>query len=182
MSIAANVFGDPAVIFVAICMLIGAVICVVSRSRAVVPSTSRSRWRTLAITGAAALSGWVAGVAAFGGSIVVSQKESLAEPLILLLFHIYASGIFVIAVWLFILTPLAFYVPRHCALRGRAATTSVSGVAGALVMSLFWVVIGGLTAPLVVWFFVLEAAIVGSVTGFVGNILLDRYDTRANAI
>jgi hypothetical protein len=179
---------DPAILMVLISVILGGIVLlsVRARNRKFAPRESTRSAPLSAIVRSliAALAGLAMGVLWYGFYLLVFNKPVPDEIAAFgkpsthavardLLFHAYASGLFVTLVWLFVLLPVAFRIPRTSSLWRLPTSTAVGGSVGVLVMVLFSLIIGGVTGPFALWFFVVEAGIIGAVTSLLGSLLLN---------
>jgi hypothetical protein len=170
-STATSVLADPGVIFIAIAAICGATVYLVVRRllRDAVPSAPRANTsRRIVGSFVSVCIGWLAGVSATTLYTLVVERSRLDVATHLVL-HAVIVGVFVSAVWLFILVPLAIVLPVGSAILRVPISTSIGAAAGAVLMMLFSVVLG--FGPLGLFFFIPEAVVIGCVTGLVAGFI-----------
>ena len=121
-----------------------------------------------------ALVGWATGVLLWGLAqlvLAVASHSSISDALSSLGVHSLLVAAFVLPIWLLVLFPLYCLVSQRSRLWHWPICTTLGAIAGAAILVLyFWVF--DIADPIQLWFFPLEAAIVGASTCLFGALAM----------
>ncbi len=109
-------------------------------------------------------------------TITLDSEHSLRESLgsaIIARFALIA--VWVLPVWLLILLPLYVLLPRTSLLWRTSVCTLLGAISGAAVLLTYLIIGGGFGAVIALWFFWVEAALIGAATCFFGAATADYF-------
>ena len=123
-----------------------------------------------------AVVGWLSGVLLWGVAQLIlgfSARSSIGSAISSLPLHALLVAAFVLPVWLFFLLPLYTFVSPQSRLWRPSLCTALGAMMGAAILVCSFHIFA-IADPVQLWFFPLEAAIVGAVTCLFGSLTHQR--------